>query len=379
MNNVKKLLSVVLVLTMLMSVCSLLGYAAFDDAVPAGNALSVRVYSDKTNYAPGEDIVFDVNFKAAAGSPNWGGGTLGYGFDTDVLEYRSGAVKNGVIDNLISVEGTAHATHFNLGSCRNAVSADIPMNATEIGTYGWDEVIRVDMQNNEAGAGVDFTTEATSYKWQLKIKDDAAPGTYYFGLVKEGLDNSEVGCVAAVVCQDAGSEIYNNIEMAYLVGCEEGNIYDQTLAVCSFTVGASGPSVANGLTKAQWADKDAGTMNLGFLGTISGATLVTEGTEITSGLYKVGVVYSATDSTPTIAEGALNSECYTLYTSGTDYVFRSVMYGVPYTGADNIYATVYIITAEGEEPIYADSVITTTGAAEYAAAVGRDATGTFAK
>lgn len=135
-------------------------------------------------------------------------------------------------------------------------------------------------------------------------------------------------------------------------------------------------TVANKDVQTQWSDKANGVLKLGFRGTIANydhtTDLVTGSTTKLAKLAEVGVVFSKTDPTPTRAEigtTCTDAPAYAIYSFTTgEYYFRAVVDNVPATGegsTDTIYANAYI---KYNEQYYeaTNSVLQTTGATQYA-------------
>jgi len=148
-------------------------------------------------------------------------------------------------------------------------------------------------------------------------------------------------------------------------------------------------SVENLATQVQWQDKDAGLMRVAFRGNIKDydatTDLVSGSTTELNKLTEIGVVFSKTDSTPTLEEVvydtdgkvASTSPCtpvpaYTIYdfTSG-GYFYRAVVGSIDYTSTETLYANAYIVY-DGTTYTATNAVISTTGAQAYANGVANN-------
>lgn len=139
---------------------------------------------------------------------------------------------------------------------------------------------------------------------------------------------------------------------------------------------APAPSVTveNVATQVQWQDKDAGLMRVAFRGNIKGydatADLVPGSTTELNKLTEIGVMFSKTDATPTKEEGATVVPAYTIYDFTTGgYFYRAVVGSVEYNSSETLYANAYIVL-DGTTYTASNGVINTTGAAQYARAIG---------
>lgn len=129
------------------------------------------------------------------------------------------------------------------------------------------------------------------------------------------------------------------------------------------------PSVNTLAAQVQWADKDAGLMNLGFRGQLVNYDVAAEkgtttgpngGTNLieTAQLKEIGIILAKGTSTGT------KYPVHTIYNfaDGT-YFYRLVVGNVQYTDIEEFSAKAYVVI--GDQTIEAENTITTSGSAEY--------------
>lgn len=133
------------------------------------------------------------------------------------------------------------------------------------------------------------------------------------------------------------------------------------------------PVVSNLETQVRWQDKNAGLLDIGFCGSVSGLTpeLDTDGVTVKN-VERVGFKFSRTDAT--LTNNVTTVDAYTLYdftaeTAGT-YKFRAVVTGddLDYKKTDALYACAFIQIGS-EEILATNAKIDTTINAEYLDAV----------
>ena len=156
-----------------------------------------------------------------------------------------------------------------------------------------------------------------------------------------------------------------------------GNLKGQVLPtlVSNLTIeypagGSSAPTVTVNTLEAQvqWADKDAGTMNLGFRGQLVGFDVEAQkdGTTGPNGganlkddtLKEVGIILTKGTGTGT------KYSVHTVYNfKDGGYFYRLVVGNVSYTSTEEFSAKAYVVI--GSDTFEASNAITTTGAAQY--------------
>lgn len=133
------------------------------------------------------------------------------------------------------------------------------------------------------------------------------------------------------------------------------------------------PVVSNLETQVRWQDKNAGLLDIGFCGSVSGLTpeLDTDGVTVKN-VERIGFKFSRTDAT--LTNNVTTVDAYTLYdftaeTAGT-YKFRAVVTGddLDYKKTDALYACAFIQIGS-EEILATNAKIDTTINAEYLDAV----------
>ncbi len=365
MKTSKKVLGVVLALMMLANVFAVSAFAAYPD----DSACALIVTTDKANYAAGEDVTLTVSVKATSEvGPMLLTGQYELGYNSAALEPYSSTDLN--------LEGHGFAADAYFAAAYDASMSQVILSDTTLANggsvtagKGWDSVIVYCVADN-GSISKDCSAEAvTLFTIKMKVPAGAPDGTYTIGFNRDGYETN----YTAYATDLAGGGLYGNDGSAY----GKTALYD--FGEATFTVGEGGgqvtpPSatVENIAQQAQWADKDAGLMNVAFRGNIIGydatADLLTGSTTELAKLTEIGVMFSKTDATPTRSEGATVVPAYTIYDFTTGgYFFRAVVRGVPYDSTETLYANAYIVL-DGTEITATNGVTSVTGASVYATA-----------
>lgn len=352
MKTSKKVLGVVLTLIMLVNVFAVSVFAAYPDDA----ACALIVKTDKDTYAAGDDVTLTVAIKATADvGPMCLAGQYELGFNSAAIQPVDTS------DDLAKHSFTPDAFYASAydSSMSQAIFNDDIGSSITAGN-GWDSLMLVCVADDGATAKDCADTEATLFTIKMKIPADAADGTYTIGFNRDGYETN----FTAYATDINGGGLYGNDGS----GFGKTNMFD--FGVATFNVGAGGSTepeqptvkVNNLETQVQWANKDAGLMNLGFRGQIAegydatadkdgtkgpnGGDNLTKLTEV--GFYLNGTKYSA----------------YTIYDFvNGGYFYRVVVGNVSYDSETVFSAQAYVMI-DGQE-YKADASFETTGKAQY--------------
>lgn len=223
MKTAKKLLSVILSLTMLLGIFSVMA-----SAVGTDTAIDIYIKSDKSTYKPGETITLTI---AVQTIPDVGelycGSAFPIAYSSKVIEEISSSsmaadhnvtAKNGSINmpnSRIMLAEKCDATTYDDGPDANA-------------GFKWDKITTTGITSYNVG--FDASAAVTDmFTMDFKIKDDAQPGTYHVGIaqsyfVDEWAGYVEDAATGGVYALDDSKEYYSKVDSIY-------GFYD-----CEFTV-----------------------------------------------------------------------------------------------------------------------------------------------
>lgn len=365
MKKTSKVMSVVLAL---MLIANILAFSAS----AADYKLKVSLSTSVANVEAGKTFDLYLVLKSSAASPKWASGEFPVAYDSAYLETPT----------LTNVSTAGYAWEPTIDLDHSAVSHtqfEAAVSAKELSDYGWDTIRCFILPNKTGFSYVDLTAGATVYKVTFTVKAGVANGTkIYLGIPADCIsDKGELYFNEGL----SGVELYGN----YDGDMNPANNYDISNALTYVTVGSAVPSVANGPTQVQWANKSAGLMNIAFRGVISGytPTFVPGSTTEIADIMEAGVLFSKSDDTPTLAE--VGSTCskvpaYTLYkgtagdTGTGTYFFRAIATNASFNDSiesvKTVYAVAYIEMSDGTTYYYSADVLSTTAAAQYTRATG---------
>ncbi|MBE6748788.1 MAG: hypothetical protein E7557_06115 [Ruminococcaceae bacterium] len=362
MKTSKRILGVILTLVMLVNVFAVSVFAAYPD----DSACALIVTTDKTNYAPGDEVILTISTKATSEvGPMLLTGQYELGYNSAGLEPY--------VEGNYTLEGHGFAADPYFSAAYDSSMSQVIYSETTIangGTVtadmGWDEVILYCVADNNSIDKDCANEAATLFTVKMKIPADAQDGTYTIGFNRDGY---ETNYTAYATDRNTGG-LYGNDGSAY------GKTYLYDFGVATYTVGNSAPAptvtVDNISTQVQWQSKDAGLMRVAFRGNIKGYTpsFATGSTTEIADITEMGVVYSKSNANPTV--GGANctaAPAWTIYDFTTGgYFFRAVVGNYPYDNGETLYANAYIVI-NGQTITAANGATQTTGAAEYARAV----------
>lgn len=351
MNRVKKTLSIVLALLMVLSVSA---YAA----VPADSSISISMKTDKTAYAAGDIVNLVVAYEQTESVYSTYGG-IGAGefeicYDSNVFEpvvdvsagvnfadYTGIDIANYALANAIDTGNSSVTDGFAVGSA-------LPDNAA---TYSWDSILHLvlveDAAKTTAQRYIDCSKAAVDMiSVPLRVKADAANGDYVVGINGAGFDNY----VSFIV---AGTEEMPSYSIYVFENDTFGTEKMYDCGTTTIKVGAAGPTVEALGTMARMDDWTAAeTTNIfdgGLIGQISNVTLT----------FTDDKQCNEIESIEVYANGQKMGNAYQVYkVDDTTYQFRAVVKNMDKTA--DTYATdveyEFRVTMKGD---YADSGVLT--------------------
>lgn len=393
MKSIKKTLSVILAAVMLFTVCAM----SVSAAVPDGNviALGIKV-KDGQVIEKGKPVTFVVSLEETADFyANHGGLNVGefeIAYDSSVFEPLADPSANTTLaGHGVSVkksETESYPVAGGVDTANSSVSAG--MMGVDVAN-NWDSVLHITLVENGTATMdaryIDCSNgPVDTFEFQLKVKADAADGTYKVGHNKTGYDNYS----AYVISGNDGypSHGWYVFEEA-TVNCTP--IY--SFGTCDVTVGEAGGSgsddpaqqtitVENLGTKVRWAapeeDSRKDVLYVGFEGKVAGLTDV-------STLSEIGFKFSTSDATLATSTSVKTFVIYDFTAEAANtYKFRSIVRrplakaDIDGTNTFNIYAQAYVVVTGVATPITASNPISTTLQAEYQEGVANQMEDRFA-
>jgi len=344
MIKAKKVLSIVVALMLIINVFAVFSTAAVD----SDYAVAIHLSTDKATYAAGETVTVSVKME---GSERNGidltaieGGNLPFGWDKSVLSFAGTDLADQIAPSAMPIDMTNTGIKVDAG----VVSFD----STEEDTYGWNEAMDFGLILD--GATPVYDSEKEAFTINLKIADDAADGTYYYGIVSSAMSNANEDYYYSLFAPNLGDGIFNN--------CYEGdlgvsNCYDLTQAVVAITVGAAGPVVYHVKNQIQWADKDAGTVNLGVVAgfDVEDIAIAFNEAGTSTNVAKVGATVEINNGSDTKEERFVYAA-----NNGDSYYFRTVINGVDKNYDGDIVVTPFVVMNDADETTYYADAITIT-------------------
>lgn len=222
MKMAKKTISIVLVLMLIVNIFATTALAAGTES-----AVDLYISTDKTTYAPGDEVVITVSEQVIdAVGDMWIAGQYSIGYDSKVFEPYSTSLT--LEDHgFTALQGGYDSSMSTIAfSDVNIENGDYI--ADNQAVYGWDSMIMYCVAGDMATA-FSATNKADLFTIKMKIKEDAAFGTYTLGF------------------NQGSYEIYS----AFSADATMGGIYGYTddygygtavnygLGTCEITVGAA--------------------------------------------------------------------------------------------------------------------------------------------
>ncbi len=348
----KRILGVALAIIMIFNVFAIGTFAAYTGDAAA----KLLIKTDKDTYAPGEEVTisFGVHSKEAAGKFSASGGWA-YGYNTKVLEFCSTSDYN------LSTGAAAHG--FNIDASQTGFvgpMSQIVPNATVVGEsitagYDWDAIGFVSIAGSDGFVDT-ISNEFYFFSFKMKVKEDAADGTYTIGYNPDcygtwyAYNSSDV----------AGEGSYG----------DNGTGTDYDFGTATFKV-SSGPSVKvnHEGTQSKWAN---GTPVIedylfGFVGSFTGLEVLTEKDDAT-GKNEVTNIASIVAVATLASGGNASSTVNTIWKSGDKYMFRAAFEGFDPTG-DEVVSVEFTVTMKDGATYKTDAASTKAVKDIYAASV----------
>lgn len=347
----KKIFGVALALIMIFNVFAVGTYAA----VPADTVVDLRIRTDKTTYAPGDEVILTFSYDVIDDLTEMLiGGQYEIGYNSAVLEPYSTSIED------ISLHGyEAHQAGTDLGSS----GVQIPAQSSGAALYDWDAaicyVVVDDGTAYDARGGVDV------FSIKMKIKADAPDGTYTIGYNPAGYEEYN-----AYVNDNIGlGGLYGSVPDTSYMPFDEANMY--AYGTCTFTV-SSAPAVevTHDGTQARYAapgTPSAAAYQFGCLGKVTGLTVETveqDGHDVVTNIQSIVATASYGGVTK-------SSEVITMWVDGEAYGFRAVFTGFDYQDTAEISVTFAITMDDGTTVYETAEAATYTSNGIYTAAVGR--------
>lgn len=228
MKMAKKAFSLVLALVMLVNVFAVMG-----SALGSASAIDLYLSSDKDTYAAGEEITLTVSAQVTDEVIELLlGNQLALAFDSSVVEPYSTSTTLSAhgMTALQSAYSDSESQVIFEDVINTAFTNDI-IRAEDKTAYGWDTRIMYCVADADATVFVNCEAKTALFQVKMKVKADAAPGTYTIGFNYNSYDNGN-GYV-----QDAYGPVDNVAKEPYY--SSDAN-YSFTHA--TFTVAAPAPA-----------------------------------------------------------------------------------------------------------------------------------------
>lgn len=359
----KKSISIVIALMLLINVFAVSAFAA----VPSGNAIALTLTSDKDSYAAGDTVNVTLSIETTSAVAGLSAGEIEFGYNDAIFEPAADISGSPALLTYGCTYGDIIAT--NLDAAGSFVKAGAgEFYAEDVTAYGWNAGLHIGVAENFEGINyVDCSAGAKTFvTFPLKIKAGVADGTYTIGVNKYAFEDGGTGYLV----DGALGGIYG------AQGGDFGVAETDTFAcgTVTITVGAGGSTepeqptvkVNNLSTQVQWANKEAGLMNVGFRGQIAegydasadkAGTTGPNGGDNLAKLTEVGFYLNGT-----------KYQAYTIYNFvDGGYFYRVVVGNVSYDSEATFSAQAYVMI-DGQE-YKADASFETTGKAQYERAI----------
>ena len=334
----KKVLSIVLALAMIFSVCAFSASAVVEDAFVA-----INVKADGT-FEKGDTVTFDVYFEAN----NKFLGKLGacevsIGYDSSVFELVDDISSKPALTDLPTfVIGDGYGLNGKLSLANSFV--DTPSKTLTDGdkAKGWDTLLGIHLTQD--GDYVDCASETKMFGFKLKVKEDAADdGSYVVGVAECGINDT-----TTYVCE----------AVAPVVGTDPDEYWGEStglakcIAVADATVNvATAPEklyITHEGTQSKWANGTpvAADYLFGFLAKIDGIGELATTKDDATGKTIVNDIASIT-ATAVINGVTKTDDVQSIWVDGTGYKFRAKFAGFTPDMNDEVSVTFVITMTDG--------------------------------
>ena len=373
----KKIISVLVVLMMLVSVFSVSAFAAVNDAV-----LALRVTPTTTSYTPGEVVTFEVSYESTSEIGGVGACTLHIGYDSSVFEpvetsdagvLLKDAKNSPVVFDGYALDGKVSNDYSFVQNKGNLDAADT--------AKGWNASYKIFLVLT--GDLFDASSETKVLAFKLKVKDTAANGTYAVGVTQGSINDgsTQVDEEVSPIGGPSGTEYGFSTSKIF-------DLYDASVTVEGGNGGGTTPpadeptiTIENLDTKVRWAtteeDSRSNVLFVGFEGKLTGV----EKEKVSSTISAIGFKFSTSDKTLDengVLKNGTFAKTLVVYDftaeAANTYKFRSIVRR-PLAATDvddieendteslNIYAQAFVTI--GDTTSYASGIIDTTLKAEY--------------
>ncbi len=317
----KKVLGAVMAVIMILNVFAVGAFAA----VPADTLVQLNLKTDKTVYAPGDEVVitFGAECIEELGSLMIGG-QYEIGYNSAVMEAYSNSTA--LADHGYTAIQAGDQIGISVVQLVGQSSGPSPL-------YDWDTTICYCLVDSDvtfdATAGVDL------FSIKMKIKADAPDGTYTIGYNPQGYED----CNGYINDGLGYGGLYGASASDY--GFSVNNMYGY--GTTTFQV-SSGPSVevthAGQQSSWKYGKNVAENYRFGFLGNAAGLTVEADGNNVTN--------INSIVATATIDGSTVSSEVKTIWTNDDgSYGFRAVFDGFDYTSTSTVSVTFAINMSDG--------------------------------
>lgn len=325
----KKVLSLLLVVTMLFSIFSIASSAAVNNNALA--AITVTPKEDR-DYQKGEEIIFEVSLEV---DQEWfgegvGSGGFVFGYNSAVLEpvsslpqkKKAGLATAGVVlegydfgkDSTFLLDDDNGTYVKNLADTQAMTAGDL--------AKGWDKAISICMLSSY-GMYYGYASSTKIFAFKMKVKEDVAAGDYSVGIAETSLIVD--GDYEKTFLDDAYGGIKGSTRGDNWLDPADAPAWDLTDASFTVATAAAGPEVVALGTMARMDDwtkaESTNTFDGGLIGQINNANLTFTDGEC-----------NEIETIEVYANGKKMGNAYQVYkVDDTTYQFRAVILGMDKT------------------------------------------------
>lgn len=352
----KKILGVALAVIMIFNVFAVGTFAA----VPADTVVNLMLRTDKTTYAPGEEITFTVSVDVIDDlTAMMVGGQYDIGYNGNAFELLS----------TLTAETGAPAAHgivaLQAGYDEGSSFVQIPSQGDISSLYDWTTAVTFGIVDDMATT-YDARGGADAIQFKMRVKADAADGTYTIGFNPAGYESYN-----GYVNDGIGlGGLYGSVPDTSYMPFDEANMY--AYGTCEIKV-SSGPSVVVSHVgeQAKWKGGDANNTAENYLfGFIGQATGLTVETTENNGHQEVTNIQSIV-ATAAYNGTTVTSEVITMWAVDGGYQFRAVFSGFDPADTKDVSVTFAITMSDGTTTYATADASVDTPNAIYQAAVLR--------
>lgn len=361
MKMTKKVLSLLLALSMIVGVFSVIASAVAPDS-----AVDLYISCDKASYAPGDEVVLTISEQVIPEVGNmFIGGQYAIAYDSSALEMYTTLSSDPAEHGFTAIAAGYDAS---ISDIKDSIANGDTVDAAGAASYGWDSVMLCIVGDDSTE--VDCSSKTDLFSIKMKIPTTAADGDYVIGFNKQ----SYVDYIA----------FSNDAAMGGVYGYDDdygyGTTANYSFGTCTIHVGSSATSILNPFKSQIRFDKNAdktyaGTFDVRQLAVVSKAdfesTFGATTAEQLAAIAEVGFVFARTsavasfdvDAAKALIESGTAAAGYTKKTVdyittnavvGTDnYGFSCIVEDIPTADkADGINALAYIKGTDGTYHYY---------------------------